>query len=1770
MKKRPISACLAAAMLLSLLPTAALAVREEPRLPDEPAAVERPAAELPPEDTLPDPEVISPDFLDDGAVQSAPEAFSTRVEAEKGADETAPEDRDLPVFLSAEDETGTGSGVPAVRLDLTLEGQSVGSLYFTTDGTQATLADAGDLTGPIKVPETFEHNETTYRVTEVGQSALADQTGMTQLWLPANLEAIGPWAFAGCDHLKAVGSYTEGGDADPYALPDRLTSIQEEAFYGCTRLSSVKIGPNVTDIWHWAFAYCYSLGQNYTDESGVTYGVYFDEGSRLRYIHQGAFQKCIVLDNITLPDTLEHIGPNAFQECTAIMERNGRKEYVGLKDLVLPDSVKSIGEKAFMYCFTLDALSIPATVETIEDKAFYSCSHLKDLEFRGEGSKDIVMGTMVFYWCRSLENIQLPSNLKVLPAWTFAYAAVERADVAVALPEGMERVDQYAFNESGISSITFSDTVSSVGMLAFGDCHNLRKINWPDRPANAPLSLGMMAFTDCDNLTEVTLPRLLYLPITEQDFGGDNVFYDCDNLRAVTVEEGAQFIPERCFRDCDALETVVLPASLDTIYEQAFYSCPSLTDIALSAATGLTTIGELAFCRAAMATVALPASVRAIGREAFSINKNLTAITVAAGNAGGYYAQDGVLYQAINSEIHLVCYPAGHAGDVFGIPDGVTHIDRGSCSFAEALTAVTFPGTLQTIGDYAFSHCISLKTAQVGAGVTQGKGIFDGCYHLDTITIPEGTTVLGGGGFEGFPSLSKVTSLTIPATVTDIRNSSVKQNDEYVVGSPFQDLTQLAEIKLEAGNPHFVVEDGVLFTADMTTLISYPPARAGESYTVPNGVTTIALNAFLNVSHLQEVTIPATVENIGMSAFHNASSLERVNIYRSFDAITTGTYSGYAKFLGSNSEAIQVYVQGDPNDPAAADFAKTFDGKCAAADISFQPSRVHVGLIAPAEQVGDRFLESGVIYTLTDASHVKVGPNPNYPDSQVTVPATVTHDGVTYTVSGIDAGAFAGAANLSSASVLLSAKEIGENAFDSKVAVTTRDTMAGFTLNTRYLAYGDALTVSAPAAVADGTMVTLTGAQGSVTARVHGGAALFPVDKDFYNAVDPKGVSVDVTLSGGGVTTQTPLIVSPKTYTADDVPWYNPSVHSYHISKPYDGTTAIDVVTAEPLEGFTETGDDLAIRFCDGNTRSAEAAPNINESFYGKLELVGTDRDYYALDPTLIREAATYFKVHVSYGQLYIKEVDGVLQRPGFRRVWNSDSGLRVRDCGPGGGQFVAYFPTVDESGKITGYDTVDVGGYFIYTDDNPYPAFRDAGDFPVQMEAVYHWEFVPAGNGEFQDKLDNFRFSGSFKSWDTGLTQAAAGDTGETGENPPLPGYVTAEAPALPEVPTGESGTVQSTPPAGDDLPEEKPEDKPSGGGGSLGGGGSAGGSVGGGSASPEVTTVTAAAVSQAVKAAGQDAPAVLRADSDTVKLTAQNLKALAANGSGVTVETPEGVLTLDNEALDRLQGSDATLSLQKVANADLTRAQTDALKGAPVYDLTVTAHGEPVTGLAGGALRVSVPCGTAGGDLMACRVTEDGALIPVPVSALVDGALVFRADQTASYALVENTARFRDTQTHWARADVAFSAGRGIVVGVGAEEFRPDDGATVAAAVTVLGRLAGVADAVDPALWAQPHLAWAREEGLLPAGLDPNAPITREQLAYLLARFTGQSGDGEAVTYADLDRIGAGYLASVRQVRALGLMQGRENNTFDPQGNLTRAELATVLHRLILSRLG
>ncbi len=339
-------------------------------------------------------------------------------------------------------------------------------------------------------------------------------------------------------------------------------------------------------------------------------------------------------------------------------------------------------------------------------------------------------------------------------------------------------------------------------------------------------------------------------------------------------------------------------------------------------------------------------------------------------------------------------------------------------------------------------------------------------------------------------------------------------------------------------------------------------------------------------------------------------------------------------------------------------------------------------------------------------------------------------------------------------------------------------------------------------------------------------------------------------------------------------------------------------------------------------------------------------------------------------------------------------------------------------------------------------------------------------------------------------------------------------------------------------------------------------------------------AALSQAVSAAQRDEPVVLKTtvpdevSAVSLKLTAGNLQAIADNGGGMTLESPVAKVTLDSRALELVQGSgeDAAISVRQAEREDLPKKAADAVGAAPVYDLTITSGGENVSDFGKGQIQVAVPYQPKVNnysDLLVCRVEDDGTLIPVPKSALIGGEMVFRVNHLSTYALMENTVRFQDTEGHWARQDVAFNAARGIVVGVGSGCFQPNAPVTVAATVTILGRLDGVEDGPEGTDWAAPHLAWARETGILPEGLVPDAPITRQQLAYVLDRYMGGEGEGAAVSYVDLDLVDPKYLSSIKRMRQAGIMHGRDDNSFDPTGNLTRAELAAVIHRMILLEL-
>jgi len=145
-------------------------------------------------------------------------------------------------------------------------------------------------------------------------------------------------------------------------------------------------------------------------------------------------------------------------------------------------------------------------------------------------------------------------------------------------------------------------------------------------------------------------------------------------------------------------------------------------------------------------------------------------------------------------------------------------------------------------------------------GITHiGNYAFCSFYFSEgNLIIPNTVTSIGASAFEGFgPLLSRELSVIIPSSVVSIGSRAFEQCSFFA-------------IEVDAANPSYSSEDGVLFDKKKTTLISCPRGKSG-SYTIPSSVTSIGEGAFNWCTNLTSITMPNTVTSIGNNAFNNLS-----------------------------------------------------------------------------------------------------------------------------------------------------------------------------------------------------------------------------------------------------------------------------------------------------------------------------------------------------------------------------------------------------------------------------------------------------------------------------------------------------------------------------------------------------------------------------------------------------------------------------------------------------------------------------------------------------------------------------------------------------------------------------------------------------------------------------------------------------------------------------------------------------------------------------------
>ena len=218
-------------------------------------------------------------------------------------------------------------------------------------------------------------------VTSVSDRAFHSCEEIRRVSFPNTLRSIGTYAF--CDN-----------ELTEVALPDSLEEIGSTAFWHCLNLKNFSVSKNckgfsvkdgVLFTKDGTELVQYPIGHTRRDYA-VPDGV--------KVLRTGSFYKAKELFSVTLPESLEEIGPIAFEHCfllRSVQMPKTLKEFGWcafnacsvLESIEIPEGVKTIYDNTFNGCSLLRTVSFPSTLETIEHDAIYACYLLNDIYYNG-------------------------------------------------------------------------------------------------------------------------------------------------------------------------------------------------------------------------------------------------------------------------------------------------------------------------------------------------------------------------------------------------------------------------------------------------------------------------------------------------------------------------------------------------------------------------------------------------------------------------------------------------------------------------------------------------------------------------------------------------------------------------------------------------------------------------------------------------------------------------------------------------------------------------------------------------------------------------------------------------------------------------------------------------------------------------------------------------------------------------------------------------------------------------------------------------------------------------------------------------------------------------------------------------------------------------------------------------------------------------------------------------------------------------------------------
>lgn len=350
----------------------------------------------------------------------------------------------------------------------------------------------------------------------VEDSVLLSYTGSSEsVTVPSSVTAIASSAFENNTTIKSI------------KLHNKVYTIGDKAFYGCTSLKTVSGGSGVKYVGALSFVetaflssstdefvilgsvlLCYNgTGASVTLPDSITcispYAFLrntrltsFKSGSNLKAIGEGAFYECSALKTVSVIDSVSFIGADAFKGTKWLSSKSG---FVTLGDGIL-----------IAYNGSSTALKIPTTVNQIAPNAFYSNTKVTSVDVP---SSVFAIGARAFMSCSNLSDVKLSYGLVMIDDEAFANCSKLKS---IATPMTLSKIGKGAFiNCTKLSQAQLQGNRLSIDYGAFAYCGNLELAFI----SNSAVAVGNDVFSNDTKLSFVTAPSGL-LVISPDSFSG--------------------------------------------------------------------------------------------------------------------------------------------------------------------------------------------------------------------------------------------------------------------------------------------------------------------------------------------------------------------------------------------------------------------------------------------------------------------------------------------------------------------------------------------------------------------------------------------------------------------------------------------------------------------------------------------------------------------------------------------------------------------------------------------------------------------------------------------------------------------------------------------------------------------------------------------------------------------------------------------------------------------------------------------------------------------------------------------------------------------------------------------------------------------------------------------------------------------------------------------------------------------------------------------------